>query len=517
MPSSRAQELKFSERRIFDNVHGFIRLTEFEWEIVNTPIFQRLRNIRQLGLLDYVFPGALHNRFNHSLGVMHIADKMIVTLQEKKKLDGQNVREIVRVAALLHDIGHYPWSHIIESVVKRDAKDRVPQIGDNITLELSTSRIRRKIDENLSDSSSHKLNISLYEQRNWSLDFAHHERMAGIILFKNPKLYKILSKKFKDDEIKKIAQIIAGVYPGPEKLIIHSELDADRFDYLLRDSHQTGVKYGIFDIDQIIRHIDYFPDHYEKEGTSGLVVDRKGQRAVEHYLLSRYFLYSTVIYQKTTTGFHRMAERIYTGLLERGKVISYSDLMQFFDAKNESKFLNYDDSYIFEEMKKVENGDTELPSLKKQAVSPIFLKELVNKVLYRDPLKRVWEEQVLLKRGEAKPHDLIKYIDPATVDFLVSESGIPREWYITSKIDNPITSMSPSKIIKETGSDDEFIEHRIRIKKEDGSIISLTKENSSLLKFLADSELSIYGVYTKNEDYKKKILKAMKQYERRTE
>ena len=79
------QDLKFV-KNIFDNVHGFIPLTQVECDIVNHDLFQRLRNIKQLGLLDYVFPGAIHNRFNHSLGVMHIADKMVVTLQKKKHL-----------------------------------------------------------------------------------------------------------------------------------------------------------------------------------------------------------------------------------------------------------------------------------------------------------------------------------------------------------------------------------------------------------------------------------------------
>ena len=109
-------------RDIYDNVHGFIKVTELENKIIDSPYFQRLRNIRQLGLLDYVFPGALHNRFNHSLGVMHIADKMFTSLQETGYEVLNNKRELIRMAALLHDIGHYPLSHLVESVVLKDAK-----------------------------------------------------------------------------------------------------------------------------------------------------------------------------------------------------------------------------------------------------------------------------------------------------------------------------------------------------------------------------------------------------------
>jgi hypothetical protein len=186
-----------------------------------------------------------------------------------------------------------------------------------------------------------------------------------------------------------------------------------------------------------------------------------------------------------------------------------------FDKNHESEYLNYDDSYIFEKLKAVENGELKVRSLKQQKVSAAFLKELVRKVLYREPLKRVWEEQVLLKHGDAKPHDLIKYVDPTTIDFIITKSKIPKEWYITSKLENPITSMSPAKLMKDNENEDDFIEDKIRIRKPNGSIESLTREDSSLLKFLKMSELNIYGVYTKNEDFQKKILTAMNLYEKR--
>jgi uncharacterized protein len=508
MTKPQIEELEFSEQRIFDNIHGFISLTDFEWQLVDSPIFQRLRNIRQLGLLDYVFPGALHNRFNHSLGVMHIADRMVVSLQEKGKMNGGNSREIIRIAALLHDVGHYPWSHIIEAAVKTDAKRRVPNDSKQITLSISDSQDSSVPDERLSTSKSHKLNLNLYTQRNPSLDFAHHERMAGLVIFKT-NLYSILKKQFSDEEIKKIAQIIAGEYPGPERIIIHSELDADRFDYLLRDSSQTGVPYGFFDLNQIIRHIDLYTETGQKEGSTGLVINKKGQKAVEHYLLSRYFLYSTVIYQKTTTGFHRMAERIYTGLLERGIVHSYGDLVTMFDKGNENMFLNYDDSYIFETLKEIHSDPKRIKPIKNQAVSPAFLKELIRKVLYRDPLKRVLEEQMILQRTEKKddekPHKLIKYFDPVTIDHIVKQAGIPREWYITSRIENPITGLGPTKLTKDSYNDDDFIEHKIKIFNGKDAPVSLTKENSSLLKYLQNSELHIYGIYTKDEEFRQKI------------
>ena len=81
--------------------------------------------------MDYVFPGALHNRFNHSLGVLHIADKMIVSLQDKGHLPGK--RKVIRMAALLHDIGHYPLSHLIEGVILEDAKSKIKTTAPSTT------------------------------------------------------------------------------------------------------------------------------------------------------------------------------------------------------------------------------------------------------------------------------------------------------------------------------------------------------------------------------------------------
>jgi uncharacterized protein len=517
MTKPKIEELEFSEQRIFDNIHGFIQLTDFEWQLVDSPLFQRLRNIRQLGLLDYVFPGALHNRFNHSLGVMHIADRMVVSLQEKNQLNHKRAREIVRVSALLHDIGHYPWSHIIEVAVMKDAKKRVPRESGQVTLKLPESSDNIVPDRRLYSSKSHKKNLSLYTQRNYASDFAHHERMAGIILFESS-LHKILKTKFSKDEITKIAQIISGDYPGAEKFIIHSELDADRFDYLLRDSKQTGVPYGIFDLDQIIRHIDLYSEKPQKEGLSPLVVHKKGQKAVEHYLLSRYFLYNTVIYQKTITGFHYMAEKIYSGLLERGAVRSYGDIVTMFDKGNENEYLEYDDSYMFEKLKKFQSNPKSIKHIEKPAVSSLFLKDLIRKVLYRDPLKRVVEIQMLLdekeRKEENKPHKLIQYFQPATIEYIVKRAKIPKEWYITSPIKNSITSLSPSKIPKDGDFDDKFIERKIKILNEDKIPVSLTDDPSSLFKFLQKTELHIYGIYTKNDEYKNKIDAAMKEYER---
>lgn len=114
-------------KKILDNVHGFIPYTEAEGEIINLPLFRRLQGIKQLSLIDRVFPGAEHTRFIHSLGVMHIADKMAIQLGYNEQ-----DRKIVRFAGLLHDIGHYPLSHVCERAYKdyqlKDGEKSLPDI-----------------------------------------------------------------------------------------------------------------------------------------------------------------------------------------------------------------------------------------------------------------------------------------------------------------------------------------------------------------------------------------------------
>ena len=183
-------------RDIYDNVHGFIKVTELENKIIDSLYFQRLRNIRQLGLLDYVFPGALHNRFNHSLGVMHIADKIVTSLQEKDYDILNGKRELIRMAALLHDIGHYPLSHLVESVVHKDAKSKIKTT--DILLEGEECN-----DLNLDDNEVHTFNYDLHKSRNPSGDFANHERMASIVISKTP-IYDILIDEFDVDQIRDI-------------------------------------------------------------------------------------------------------------------------------------------------------------------------------------------------------------------------------------------------------------------------------------------------------------------------
>ena len=265
---------------IRDSVYGDIRLNEIEVEVMDNPQFQRLRRIKQLGLISLIYPGANHTRFEHSIGTMHIASKLA------DKLDlNQEDKELVRISALLHDIGHGPFSHVSEGV----------------------------------------------------LSFPHEELTKYVI--KNTAIRDIVEKKF---DIDKIIEIING--EGKFGPIVSGELDADRMDYLLRDSHYTGVAYGIIDYERIISNINL---------NKHLSLDIKGVQAAEGALVSRYFMYPSVYQHHTTRIVNSMFRRGLKKLIDRG-LINENDMYKYDDADIIGIFRN-SEGYPKEIMERLDN------------------------------------------------------------------------------------------------------------------------------------------------------------------
>jgi len=495
---------------IFDNVHGFIHLTDLEWEIVNSRPFQRLRNIKQLGLTNLVFPGATHTRFSHSIGVLHIASEIVDSLMHRHRKDDDFSdidKELVRLAALLHDIGHYPLSHIVEGVVKEHT--------DNLSIP-SPNEVQVAAEETnpdiikIQNSEAHKLNCNIHGGG----DYANHERIATLVIF-NTEIYKILRRnKISSTKIENICRIITGKYPGPENSFIHSELDADRFDYLLRDSYNTGVGYGKFDLKQIIRHLDFksynFPNPgEEEEHASGLVIRKKGQRAVEDYLISRYFLYNTVIYQKANIGFHKMMEIIYKGLIERKKVFHYGDLVGIFDDYRKiDLYMNFDDLYLDNILRRIQQNEIGLETGEKYKIKQPFLKELIARIINREPLKLVNSTSTIRQQNSAS--EPWGFLNQGKRDEVGSNAGIVKNWIIASEIVTGVTKVNPKLFLMQSEAVHELIREKIKVYDPDESssntLSLLTDDESSIIRELVDKELVIRNLYTKNEEYKRKIL-----------
>lgn len=226
--------------RVRDPVHNFIDLSEKEVRLVATPLLQRLRRIRQLAMASLVYPGALHTRFDHTLGVCHVAGLMATALSLEPE-----ERRVVRLAALLHDLGHGPFSHVSENVLERYADRSV----------IPAEQKKEKI----------------------------HELVTAYLIQNDQSIVERLGK----EDCSLVVQLLSkGLGQPVLKQIVSGPLDADKQDYLLRDSQFCGVQYGIFDIHQLHRSLMLVGDNEEKE----LAIDPDGVHALEQYALAKYYM-----------------------------------------------------------------------------------------------------------------------------------------------------------------------------------------------------------------------------------
>lgn len=285
---------------IRDPIHGFIKINNLEKEIVDSQAFQRLRNIRQLALTNFVYPGAEHSRFSHSLGVMEFATKVFNTvvfksmdeLQWDEKRIKRN-RQFLRLVALLHDIGHAPFSHASEDLFEHGFT---------------------------------------------------HESYAPMII-KNTEIYNIINKFPEVEKIDIKADDVIGFFTGDLidedmaflKEIYAGEVDVDKMDYLLRDSLFTGVHYGKFDYERLIHTLCLIPNPLDK-GSFLLAIEEGGLHSLEALVLARYFMFTQVY-------FHRIRRAYDLHLLEflRRKVGKY--------PKDVNEFLLWDDIRVWQMMK----------------------------------------------------------------------------------------------------------------------------------------------------------------------
>ncbi len=249
-----------SEKIYRDSVHNIIRLETDTDEgrllarLIDTAEFQRLRRIKQLGLALFAYQAAEHSRFTHSLGALHLATRTLEKLKTKYEISPET-QIAVRCAALLHDIGHGAFSHVIETILGFH--------HEQFTIEAVRS----------------------------------DETEVGQVL-------KSFSPKISED----VAAIIRGDFrPMALAQLVSSQLDVDRMDYLLRDSLMTGAKYGIYDLEWIIKSLEI------DEANDRLYVAARGIYAVEDYLQARYYMFRQVYFHRTL----RAAEAILKSLLRR--------------------------------------------------------------------------------------------------------------------------------------------------------------------------------------------------------
>jgi hypothetical protein len=284
----------FADKKIYDSVHGFIPFDEFEKELIDSIPFQRLHYIHQLGIAYLVYPGATHTRFEHSLGVMHLAslmfDKICKSVRpdvfhfvpRKGSSDFLYWRRVLRMAALCHDLGHLPFSHVAE-------KEILGASGhERMTIKVIDSEHLEPVWDKLRESPC------------YLADVVERDIMEDIkkIAVGEEKWKELTGKGFTPWELI-VSDIITGDFFG-----------ADRIDYLLRDAKTTGVAFGTFDYHQLIEMLRILPSVDRGADELQLGIDENGIESCEALLLARHFMHRR-IYQYSSVKAYNFHLRRY--------------------------------------------------------------------------------------------------------------------------------------------------------------------------------------------------------------
>lgn len=406
-------------------VHGFIEVDHWERSVINHPAFQRLRRIRQLAWTEYVYPGSVHTRFEHSLGVMHVATRVYdaVTrrsrsfLESKLAYDPEGVgigrdRKLVRFAALLHDVGHAPFSHASEELMP------------------SRAGTEKK--------------------------FRHEEYSAEIV---RRQLRDAIEKHPFNENVHLTAEEIASLIDGTTgarraifwRELIDGQMDADRMDYLLRDSTHLGVQYGRFDLDRIVSTIVAAevaqpeslaaaepgggetvqpaaetaqsaveakddPPHKEYR----LAVREGGWHAAVGLVLARYYMFTQVYFHKTRVAYDIHLREALATMLPGGRFPTPL-------GGELDEYVRWDDWRVFGKLAAGEGGPHG------------------ERLRSRNHYRLIWHTSESPELPELEKLDEVK---SALGSLLVDEAVSEKSWYKTGQPDIPIVTNPPESTVK---------------------------------------------------------------------
>lgn len=309
------KDFLFADKKIYDSVHGFIPFDEYEKELIDSLPFQRLHYIHQLGIAYLVYPGATHTRFEHSLGTMTLAtlifEKICKSVRadvfhfvpRKGSADYLYWRRVLRMAALCHDLGHLPFSHVAE-------KDLLGSLGhEHWTLKIIDSAYLKPVWDKLRQAP------------------AYLEEIVERDIVEDIKKISIGEKKWKEAGGKPftpweriVSEVITGDFFG-----------ADRIDYLLRDAKSTGVAYGLFDYHQLIETLRILPSADRGTDELKLGIDEHGLEACEALLLSRHFMHRRIYQYSSVRAYDFHLRRYMKASFSRKMLDSVDDFLSISD------------------------------------------------------------------------------------------------------------------------------------------------------------------------------------------
>lgn len=322
---------------IRDPIHGSLVFSDEEVAVIDSSAYQRLRSIKQLGFMEFSFPGATHNRYLHSLGVCHLAGRVfdhIFPIQSFPDAEtGRRLRQCTRLAALLHDIGHGPLSHTTEEVM--------PPLAD---LSVEVYRYRREVNSGFGPQ------LAVDEGRKR----ANHEDYTIKFITDSP-LSLILKQNFSDISPFHIACLIDKslvcsddfFHVGDRSFrtilsqIVSSELDVDRMDYLERDAYFCGTNYGRVELGWLIGNLT----HHEVEGEMHLALNRRALYTFDDFLLARHHMHLMVYFHHKSIIFEEMLMRYLV-----------SDDCEFYLPSDIEKYVEFTDHALFQHLTQVSNS-----------------------------------------------------------------------------------------------------------------------------------------------------------------
>ncbi len=458
---------KLYKKVVFDAIHGYISLTKGEQALIQTPYYQRLRWIKQLGFTFYIFPGGTHTRFPHTLGVMHMMDRILRSIgkavPEDMLFDPNNKEPAtmfhrkMRFAALLHDIGTFPFSHTIELAYINHWKKQ------------QASGVKSR--------------------------FPGHEALGAHII-QNTDFAGGITQILKEEGIDptELSLIIAGKsHHLLANQLMHSDIDADRMDYLLRDAHHTGVNYGVYDADYLIHNLKTF----ELGGQEGLGINDHARNIAEYFLICRYSWYSQIIDDGTGYKFDLIAAKIYEYFLENGLAHSFDHIYKNI-ALDPNAYFTFNDSYFQGLLHQF---------LANPSAHPV-IRELCEMLAYRKAPKQIKIAPVVPTLIESSEHrsevasqisGLIKWLENELNDL-----G-PEAWLIHDIPSKDIQFTKNMDMIRKEakGTNVVLLRDPVKVIKANGDVKLLVEEDNSLLNILSHYRNFIPRIYVSAKTYEK--------------
>lgn len=457
---------------IYDPLYGFIRLTSIEWDIIHSPFYQRLRWIKQLGFSSYVFPGAEHSRFAHSIGVMHNAHLILQScgraVPDRELFDPEYMskekvyNQSVRLGALMHDLGTFCFSHTTEGAYV--------EFGETNKTSKTQDRDKLKDDHE---------NLGSYIIKNTDCD-------DGIT--------RILTEGGFDP--KHISDLVKGQSPSiMANQILHSQIDCDRMDYLLRDAYYTGLRYGSYDRDYLLYHFNS-----RRVGKHDiLTISHNALRCIEDFLGARFSWYSQVVRSHRGARYDAIAEKICFHLLKKGIIYRYSDLLDMI-SNDPVKFFGFNDTYFISLVHKCYSDGTldKFPDIKDMALT-LMLERRV-KLARCDELKQRLLDQddhstnkAIYKRADNKAKEIMD---------VIKSKGSAKDWGISDMPKKDIVFVkSHQRVLKSSRTNVLLERDPVKISYENGDIKLLTELEDSVILRLQRTSNFIPNVFLSQSSY----------------